>query len=285
MAIFQPFQALVAMTGSGLGGIQDKYVSLRDSREENKKIREEMARLQNEKIKIENDLKAAEAIIKVTNWKSEIGAETVPARVIARDSTTWYRTVTIDKGAFSGIEKDQPVVTEDGLVGRVILVAPTSARVLLMTDERHATGATVGQASESRILGIVQGTSNSYGKNNFRCELKLVGGTGEKPQIGELIITSGQDGFYPKGIAVGRVVEPLSAAENSPDLVPLQPLAALNKLDVVGVVLVSKEKIRAQVEDLNRIEREKEKEDLEKEKLRKLTEQQKKKQAEQPPKQ
>ena len=95
-------------------------------------------------------------------------------------------------------------------------------------------------------------------------------------------MTSGQEGFYPKGIPIGKVVQPLNPAETSPDVVPIQPEAQLGQLDVVGVMLVSKQRIKAEVDELNRIEQGKEKEELEKDKQRKLAEQQRRKQAAQP---
>ena len=282
MTLFQPFQTLLTMTGSGVGGIKDSYIILKDARAENKTLLEKNATLESDYAKLSEQLKNTEQILKIDNWKPEPNVNVVKAQVIARDATQWYRTVTIDKGSIDGIEKDFPVITERGLVGRVVTVAPTASRILLLTDERHAAGAAIGQATDSRVMGIVQGTSNSYGKSNFRCELKLVGGTGEKPQTGELIVTSGQDGLYPRGLIIGRVVEPLNANEKSPDIVPIEPAAALDKVDVVGVMLVAKDKIRAQVEELTRTERDKEKAEQDKLKQQRLDELQRKKQAEKP---
>lgn len=278
MTLFQPVQSVLSLASSGVGGIKDKYLVLRDARSENVRLQSQVAQLENEKIKLQEQLRLVEQTSKIVNVTLPQPAQIVPAQVVGRDATIWFRTVIIDKGLASGIEKDQPVITEQGLVGRVTEVAPNAARVLLLTDERHASGAAIGQAADSRVMGIVQGTSNSYGKNNLRCELRLVGATGEKPAVGEIIFTSGQDGFYPRGLIIGKVATPLNAAENSPDTVPIEPAAPLDKLESVGVLLISKEKIQAQREELDKVEREKEQQ--EKERQRKAAEQ-KKKQAEQ----
>ena len=278
MTLFQPVQSVLGLASSGVGGMKDKYLVLRDARAENVKLQAQVAQLETEKLKLQEHLRVVEQTSKITNLTLPQAAPIVPAQVVARDATIWYRTVVIDKGLASGIEKDQPVVTAQGLVGRVTAVALNSSRVLLLTDERHASGAAIGQAAESRVMGIVQGTSNSYGKSNLRCELKLVGATGEKPAVGEIVFTSGQDGFYPRGLIIGKVATPLNAAENSPDTVPIEPAAPLDKLESVGVVLISKEKIQAQKEELDKVEREKEQQ--EKERQKKAAEQ-KKKQAEQ----
>lgn len=285
MTIFQPFQSILALTSSGIGGVKDKYLVLRDATAENDQLRSQVAQLETDRLRLQEQLRITEQSGKITSLSLPMASKTVPARVVARDATIWYRTVIIDKGFASGIEKDQPVVTEQGLVGRVEVVTPNAAQVLLLTDEKHASGAAIGQSSETRVMGIVQGTSNSYGKNNLRCELKLVGATGEKPAPGETIFTSGQDGLYPRGLIIGKVATPLNAAENSPDIVPIVPAAPLDKLETVGVLIVSKTQIQAQKEELDKAERDREQQ--EKDRQKKAAEQKKKqaepKQPEQPP--
>lgn len=274
MTLLQPLQSLLALTSSGVGGIKDKYLVLRDARAENVKLQERVAQLETEKLSLQEQLRLIEQTNKIAHAPLPQRAELVPARVVGRDATNWFGTIVIDKGLASGIEKDQPVITEQGLVGRVTTVALNSSRVLLLTEARHAVGAAIVQAADSRVMGIVQGTSNSSGKNSFRCELKLVGATGEKPAVGETIFTSGQDGFYPRGLIIGKVVSPLTAAENSPDIVPIAPAAPLDKLETVGVLLLSNEAIQAQKEELDKVEREKEQ--REKDRQKKAVEQKKK---------
>jgi rod shape-determining protein MreC len=274
MTLLQPLQSLLAITSSGISGIKDKYLVLRDARAENERLQAQVAQLEAEQLRLQEQLRLMEQTTKIAHATLPLPAEIVPARVVGRDATSWHRTVIIDKGLASGIEKDQPVIAEQGLVGRVTTVALNSARVLLLTDERHASGAAIVQADDSRVMGIVQGTSNSYNKSSLRCELKLVGATGEKPAIGETIFTSGQDGFYPRGLIIGKVVPPLNAAENSPDTVPIEPTAPLAKLETVGVLLLSKEAIQRQKEELDKVEREREQ--REKERQKKAVEQKKK---------
>jgi rod shape-determining protein MreC len=278
LALFQPVQSLLALTSSGVGGIKNKYIVLRDAQAENQQLRGQVAQLEADRLKLQEQVRLAEQTTKITGLTVPMASRIVAARVVGRDATIWYRTVIIDKGLTSGIEKDQPVMTEQGLVGRVETVTLNAARVLLLTDEKHASGATLAQSSDSRVMGIVQGTSNSYGKNNLRCELKLVGANGEKPATGETIFTSGQDGLYPRGLIIGKVAAPLNAAENSPDIVPIEPAAPLDKLETVGVLIIPKAQIQAQKEELDKLEREREQQ--QKDQQRKAAEQ-KKKQAEQ----
>ncbi len=273
LAIYQPLQTVLALTSSGVGGVKDKYVVLRDARSENEQLRTQVAQLEAERLKLQEQVHLTEQTSKLLGLTLPMAARVVSARVVGRDATIWYRTVILDKGLTSGVEKDQPVMTDQGLVGRVETVTLNAARVLLLTDEKHASGA-VAQSSESRVMGIVQGTSNSYGKSNLRCELKLVGANGAKPAVGETIFTSGQDGFYPRGLIIGKVATPMNAAENSPDIVPIEPAAPLDRLETVGVLIISKAQIQAQREELDNFEREQEQQA--KDRLKKAAEQKKK---------
>ena len=94
-----------------------------------------------------------------------------------------------------------PVVTPDGIVGRVVGVGPVTAQVMLITDERAAAGAVVGQLGQSNALGSVRG----YGKNGL-LEMRYVSGL-ETVNVGDYVVTTGQDGIYPPGLNVGAVVE------------------------------------------------------------------------------
>jgi rod shape-determining protein MreC len=153
-----------------------------------------------------------------------------------------------------GVKKDQPVVSvEGGLVGRVILVTPISARVLLITDERHGAGAIIAQTAENRLLGVLKG------KNRALCELAFLA-TPARLENGEEVITSGQDQLYPKGLLIGRVRN-LSGTGAVPQAVEVEPTAQLQKLETVAVLEVSPEEIRRQYEELIKEEKEKEKQD------------------------
>src|SRR5437870_5911944 len=78
----------------------------------------------------------------------------VPAEVVTRDSSTWWRTVTVNRGKQDGIESDMPVVTDEGLDGKTSTVSPNIAIVLLVSDENCRVAANV---EGTREQGIVTG--------------------------------------------------------------------------------------------------------------------------------
>lgn len=118
-----------------------------------------------------------------------------PAHVLALDPAPWARSIIISLGALDGVLTDQAVIQKRGVVGRVIETAPHYARVLLATDFTSSIDAFV---QRSRAVGILRGG----GSGPFL--LKYVR-KDEDVCSGDQIITSGLDGFFPRGLALGTV--------------------------------------------------------------------------------
>lgn len=126
----------------------------------------------------------------------------MPARIIARDASTWYNKIVIDRGEADGIKDDQAVLTEEGLVGKTAVVADHSATVVLISDETCRVAATVEGTREQGIVKgerISSGTTPSIGLNFLSKTANL------KP--GSNIYTSGVGGVFPSGVLVGQVKE------------------------------------------------------------------------------
>ena len=124
----------------------------------------------------------------------------IPARIIARDSSTWWNTVKIDRGSEDGVQGDMPVLTEEGLVGKTTVVSEHAATILLIADENCKVAAKV---EGTREQGIVKGERTS---SNTMPEISLnflSKGADLKP--GEKVYTSGVGGVYPPGVLVGAI--------------------------------------------------------------------------------
>jgi rod shape-determining protein MreC len=193
-----------------------------------------------------------EQLNSLTGWQTENSYEGVTARVIGRDPIEWFNTIIIDKGTTSGISKNQPVVTAEGLVGRVVLTTPISAQVLLITDQRHGTGALIGQTVENRILGVVKGRGKSL------CEIVFFA-TPDKIENGEAVVTSGQDGIYPKGLLIGHIRKPGEEAAALGQNIEVNPATPLGKLEIVSVLIVPPDQIRRAIDEIEIEEKKQEK--------------------------
>jgi len=252
MAGFTPLQWLASHGVSSVKSMWAGYFDLRGAKRENDWLKAHNSQLESQIIELREKAKLFEQIQDLNRSPALSSYRRVNALVIGRDPDDWFKTVLIDRGSIAGVEKDQPVVTTEGLVGRVIIVSPISSRVLLITDERHGAGAVVAQTVENRVVGSLKG------KNQSLCELKLLS-EGFKLQNGEQVITSGQDQLYPRGLLIGRVKN-LTDQGVTNSAVDVEPAAALQKLETVAVLLIPREQIRQQYEELVRAEKEKEKE-------------------------
>ncbi len=155
----------------------------------------------------------------------------VTATVVGKTPNIWYSTVTIDKGTAAGVQVEDPVINDEGLVGKVTLAASDGAQVSLITDSSMGVSARIGS---SAATGIVQ---PKVGDPNDLLLQYLHAGTSATK--GEYVFTSGtvaspDDSLYPRGIPIGQVtsVDEESAYES----VNVHPLANLRNLDDVQVL-------------------------------------------------
>jgi rod shape-determining protein MreC len=224
---FTPVEKVFVSTGRFFRNGWHNYADLRGIRKQNRELQDEVARLQMEQVRLKQDADQARRLQVLLDFKEKFISKTVAAQVIASSGTEQSRLITIDKGSNDHIKPDMPVITPDGIVGKVKEVFPLSSQVLLIND--HDSGAGVILES-SRLQGIVKGTSlGELQINDIMSD--------EKVESGERVITSGGDRIYPKGYSVGTVIGATPDRENDPFLViKIKPAADLNRLEEVLVI-------------------------------------------------
>lgn len=163
---------------------------------ENQVLRETVGKLtaQSEGLKaaaLEN-----ERLRKLLEFKSPQVHQVIPCQVIGRDASIWTWTVLLDKGKKDNLQVGMPVVSHEGLVGRIVDLGESVSRALLLVDPNSRVGAVL---TESREQGLLVG----QGKELCRLEYLSLDA---KIQLQEEVLTSGVGGIFPKGILVGRVV-------------------------------------------------------------------------------
>lgn len=157
------------------------------------------------------------------------------AQVIGREQATWTSMIVVNRGSSDGVARNMPVVTEKGLVGVVTEVSPNAAKVQLVLDPRCSVG-TLIQRPESRVAGIVQGniedalTPNMINipKNSDVVE-------------GDIIITSGFGGIFPKGIMVGKVKSLHDDGGGLLEVAVVEPAVDFQRLEDVLIITASRE--------------------------------------------
>jgi rod shape-determining protein MreC len=230
-ALVSPFQSVSSKAGGASSGLVRKIINFNSTADENDRLKQRLAETELALRNARQWTAENERLRGLLNLKEQTGYDQVAARVIARDSSVWFNTITINRGSSSGVSLNMPVVTAGGIVGRVIAVSPWTSQVMLVTDEKAAAGAIVGQLSESGALGSVRGLGGSG-----LIEMRYVSGL-QKVQVGDYILTTGQDGIYPPGLSVGEVVELHQGTATQTHQIFIRPSAKLDQLEEVAVLL------------------------------------------------
>ena len=227
--LFSPFQRGAGAVVGGVRTAWNDYVDLRGAHEENERLREKVARLE-QALWLERDLVAGyRRLSNVLELAERMPYEPVVAEVIGIDASAWFRTITVNQGKDRGVELNAPVVAAEGLVGRVISVGPTASQIQLLTDRDCSVGAML---TRTRIRGILTGSGEQASPTGL--SLNYVSNL-EDVADGDSIVTSGIDGIYHKGIAIGRV----ASVRNGPRLfkiITVEPAASLDRLEEVFIL-------------------------------------------------
>jgi rod shape-determining protein MreC len=229
--VVYPFQRGASSVGNGVRGFFGSFGELRRASIENQQLRNQVRQMQDELRDTRQQVAEAERLEKLLDLKAKTSYETVAAQVIARDPSMWFDNIVIDKGRWSGVEVNMAVVAPGGIVGRVVSTSPWSAQVMLITNEKSGAGAVVGQLGQASALGSIKGLGESG-----LLEMRYVSDL-EKVQVGDAVITTGQDGIYPSGYNVGAVVEANPGSATQTQAIRIRPTAGLDRLKEVAVLL------------------------------------------------
>jgi rod shape-determining protein MreC len=154
------------------------------------------------------------------------------ARVIGRDAANWWQSLQLDRGASDGIRRDQPVVTTEGLVGKIIAVTGNESRALMLADPDCRVSAYL---ETSREPGIVAGQDTAF-RRDPRLQMTFV-----QPHatihVGERVITSGLGGVFPRGIVLGTVagakLNPQTGMYQDVEIIPVVDYRRLEEVMVI----------------------------------------------------
>lgn len=196
-------------------------------RKENESLRQELDKLKdqiNQLIEMELENQRLKNLLE---YKQKSNMELLLARVIAREPSNWTKVITINRGAKEGIRNGLPVVSYQGLIGKVISVYDDSSRVMLITDLRSSVDALV---QRTRGSGVVVGATQGI------CRVKYFP-IDQEVKIGDHLITSGIGGIYPKGLIIGQVNRIQKSQYGLFQLLEVTPAVDLERIEEVFIML------------------------------------------------
>ncbi len=222
-----PVERVTQATGSGVRRLWGNYVDLRHAREQNLALRGEIARLREEQASFAEDAAEGRRLQALLAFKQQYIARTVAAEVIGTSGSDRSHVLWINKGAADGLRPQQPVITPDGVVGKLRDVQEHTAQLLLLNDANSGAGVFL---ASSRMRGILRGTATGEVViNNLTPDDRI--------KAGEHVITSGGDQVFPRGLPVGDIVSVAPDPQHPPyTLIRLRPAANLHQLEEVLVI-------------------------------------------------
>ena len=202
------------------------YLSLRDVRADNDTLRRQLAEA---RVQVQEQRAIADRsreFERLLELRDRTSLSTTAAEIIASGATVDFRTVTIDKGQREGLKANMAVIAPAGIVGRLVVASPRASKVQLLIDRNAAAGALV---ERSRAQGVVVGAGDDRLRLDYVSEASDV-------VVGDMVVTSGIDGIFPKGFTIGHVI----AVEKSGGAyrrITVEPAVDFSSLEGVLVVL------------------------------------------------
>ena len=236
--VFSPVQGVADRAFKPGRDLVNWFSETFNARGENKQLSNQVADLRNQLATEQTQQQQSAELKKLLNLSSAglipAGREPVTARVIGRSPTVWYSTVTIDKGYSSGVHVDDPVVTGDGLVGRVSDVTRDDAAVTLITDHTSSVAARVEPVGATGVVEPQIGNPNDLLLDYVE--------KGTEIQETQSVVTAGFSGggvgsLFPPGIPIGEVTQSSLTEERAYQRVHIKPYADLRNMEFVQALI------------------------------------------------
>lgn len=241
-ALVTPFERVATWTFTKIGGTWTGYVALRSTRDENARLHSENDSLKLRNRELESQAADAQRLVGLLNFRQAhpeapmIGAEVlgssapmVAAQIIGASADPSSHTMFINRGERDHVRRNMAVITPDGIVGKIVEVFPGTSQVLLINDKESGVGALF---ADTRTHGVIKGTGDPQPRMDYIVN-------DDKVQVGEAIVTSGEDRIFPKGLPIGTVVDARPA--NPFQIIHVQTAARLDRLEDVLVLLTMQE--------------------------------------------
>ncbi len=222
-----PLEAAVQISSSRVRGVWDDYVNLRQTRQQNAALKDEVARLREEEASFAEDAAQGRRLQRLLAFREQYALANVAAQVIGTSGSERSHVLYLDKGSADGLKPDQPVITPDGVVGKIRDVFPHTSQLLLINDPSSGAGVIL---AATRIRAIVRGTATG--------EVQIDDLTADsRIKVGEPVITSGGDLVFPRGLPVGTIQSIAPDPLHQPyTAITIKPAADLNRLEEVLVI-------------------------------------------------
>lgn len=229
LEILAPIQQAAFRMGQSLRGTWESLAELKDLRSENARLRAELERLASLEPRVAEYEQENARLREMLNFAAPPEYGALASRVMGRSLSNWFSTVEIDRGSAHGVATGQTVVTQMGLVGRIVRVTPHTATVLLLADPQSGVGTEI---IRSREPGALVGNASFSGW----CQMKLFSRDADVV-TGDMVLTSGLGDIFPRGLPVGTVARVTHGEQGLLTIAEVMPAVDFRRLEEVFVLL------------------------------------------------
>ncbi|HEU19988.1 MAG TPA: rod shape-determining protein MreC [Deltaproteobacteria bacterium] len=222
-----PLEQAVNVSIHGIKTVWQRYIFLVGLEEENRNLRERLALLAGQVNTWREAQLEHERLKLLMGIRERLDVPTITARVVGRERSSMFKTVLINRGSLDTVTAGAPVLTHEGIVGRVTDVSWNTSTVLLLIDYNSNIDALV---QDGRAQGILQGAGS------MECILRYVQRS-EKVKAGDLVVSSGLDGVFPKGLPLGTITSIDREKAGLFQRIRVIPTVDVSKLEEVLIVL------------------------------------------------
>ena len=226
-SVIGPLQRTCTATYRHVTGVWNGYVNLVNVRQDNEKLKEEVRGLQRERAALMNAQIENRRLRKLLNLKARNEFPSLVAQVIGEDALGWYRTFFINRGSEDGVLPKMPVTVAEGVVGRVVKNSAEVSQVLLITDPNLSADCRI---LRTRDRGVLSGSLDGA------CVLRYINPE-SSVSAGDVAVTSGLDGAFPRGLPVGKVVSVEKSSQGLFLEARVVPHVDFSRLEEVLVIL------------------------------------------------
>jgi len=227
---FTPVERAGTWSFSRIGGLWSGYIGLRNARTENARLQKELDDLRMRNRELESQAAEGQRLASLLNFRTaHPEASMLAAEVIGASADPTSHTLFINRGERDHVRRNLAVITPEGIVGKIVEVFPTSSQVLLINDRDSGVGALF---AGTRTHGVVKGSGDPHPRMDYIVN-------DEKVQVGDKILTSGEDHIFPKDLPVGKVESTKASAPFQ--VISIAPAARLDRLEDVLILLTLQE--------------------------------------------
>ena len=226
LAVQAPIIAASSSITGGIRHVWNNYIWMVGARAENEQLRETVRKLSLLNSAYEQARQENVRLRQLVSLSDDLAFKTIAARVVARTPSFLSNVIYIDQGLKNGVYMDAPVISGAGIIGRTINVTRHQAQVQLITNPDASMGAML---KDTRTPGVLRGSGD------LLLDLNYISNT-EDAAVGDVVLSSGLDGIFPKGLVIGKVVDS-SKGNGVFRSIKVEPYMDLIHIEEVAVLL------------------------------------------------